>query len=59
MAASEPTPRHFDTVLRRLSGTIGDFTARLARHEIAGLVVRLDEDTALPDGIARDVASRL
>lgn len=56
MAASEPTPRHFDTVLRRLSGTIGDFTARLARHEIAGLVVRLDEDTALPDGIARDVA---
>lgn len=44
------------TVLRRLAGTIGEFTARLARNEIAGLVVRLDEGCALPDGIADAVA---
>jgi purine catabolism regulator len=44
------------TVLRRLAGTNGDFTARLARHEIAGLVVRLDEGCGLPDDIARDAA---
>lgn len=43
------------TVLARLAASAADFLARLDRHEIAGLVVRLDAEEPLPDGLVENV----
>lgn len=37
------------TVLARVSGTAADLLARLDRHEVSGLVVRIDSDDPFPE----------